>query len=133
MLRRSRMYEKIAPQATQNIKKNFLVLFDICLLDVAASLLLSRQPLSIHGDGLHAWRRSGQSYEQLWCSWKVGQILLCWSCSCPQCYPLHGLCSQVGGVVLVLCLLCIYCFCEPCISKLNNGWVFFFKKHTCPL
>lgn len=65
MLRRSRMYEKIAPQATQNIKKNFLVLFDICLLDVAASLLLSRQPLSIHGDGLHAWRRSGQSYEQL--------------------------------------------------------------------
>lgn len=37
----------------------------------------------------------GQPYEQLWHSWKVGQVLWCWSGASPGCHPFNGIYSQV--------------------------------------
>ena len=62
----------------------------------AVTLCLPRCQEPLHGHGLHAWGWPGQSDEQLWCTWKMGQVLLCWGCAGLGCHPLHGFCTQVG-------------------------------------
>lgn len=77
----------------------------ICVWN-AAALLISRQQVPVHGDGLHAGRWPCQPNEQLRPAREVGTLLLRWAGSRHQRYPHHGLRAQVNSrtpVVIVVC------------------------------
>lgn len=65
----------------------------------AALFCIPRWPLPLHGDGVHAGRRLGESDEQLWRPREMGALLHCWGGAGPGWDPLHGLHPQVHGLM----------------------------------
>lgn len=67
--------------------------FPLCLS--AAFFCFPRWPLPLHGNGIHAWGRLGESDEQLWRSREVGPFLYSRSSAGSGWDPRHGLHTQV--------------------------------------
>lgn len=61
----------------------------------AALFCIPRWPLPLHGDGVHAGWRLGESDEQLWRSREMGAFLHCWGGAGSGWNPLYGLHPQV--------------------------------------
>lgn len=71
------------------------ILFTSFFSFFTALFCIPRWPLPLHGDGVHARWRLGESDEQLWRSRKMGALLHCWGGAGSGWNPLHGLHPQV--------------------------------------
>lgn len=63
----------------------------IMCLGHSVVLCLPRWALSLHGNGVHARRWSGQPHQHLRRPGEMGQVLHCRGGDGPGCHPLHGL------------------------------------------